>query len=147
MRSPLIRPLVLMCALALACSLAAAGMVSRQFEFREDVTLEIGVATDDGLRLDSVHFALPRSAGSAHPRTAGLSAVQIALSNTSEQSHMVGVALAVFDAEGRLVGVASGGSKLLPLKPERQKTYTLVFNHVNGGMHRAKTFRITLESR
>lgn len=147
MRSALIRPLVLGCVLALACSLAVGGMVSKQFEFREGVTLEIGAATDDGLRLDSVQFALPKSAGSEHPRTGGLSAVQIALSNTSEQSRMVGVALAVFDGDGRLVGVASGGSKLLPLKPGRQKTYTLVFDHVNVGMHRARTFRITLESR
>ena len=67
--------------------------------------------------------------------------------NTAEQPRMVGVAIAVFDEAGRLVGVASGGSKLLPLKPERQKTYTLLFSHVNGGMHAAKTFRITLESR
>ena len=84
MRSPLIRRLALPCVLALACSVAAAGMVSKQFKFKEGVTLEIGEATDDGLRLDSVQFALPTNSFS--PRASSSVRVSVAVSTSPSSS-------------------------------------------------------------
>jgi hypothetical protein len=130
---------------ALAVSTEAA-LISRVFEFKSGVTLEVGSVTADGLRLDSIRFQLP-STGDGSFRSGGLVTATVAVSNTTETSSKVGIAIALFDEGGKLVGVASGGSKLTSIKGDRQKTFTLVFDHVNGEAHRATTFQISLESR
>ena len=71
----------------------------------------------------------------------------MAISNTSGESRKVGLALALFDEEGRLLGVASGGSKLASIKPGRQKSFILLFDGVNSEAHRAATFQISMESK
>ena len=72
---------------------------------------------------------------------------EVAISNNGSKPMQVGIAMALFDEEGRLVGVASGGSKLLAIKPDRQSLYTLVVKDVNSRAHRASTFQITIERR
>ena len=106
-----------------------------------------GAATGDGLRIDTVRFHIPPTAGSPGQRTGGLANAEIAVSNVGEKAHKVGVAVALFDAEGRLLGVASAGTSLRPLKVGRQRTYTLVFDHVNGEVQRATRFQISVESK
>lgn len=59
----------------------------------------------------------------------------------------MGVAIALYDGEGRLVGVASGGTGLMPLKPDRQRSFTLIFDDVNALAAQAQTFQITVESK
>ena len=136
----------------LALTLAAltpgieAALISRIFEFKSGVTLEVGASTGDGLRLDTVRFQLPSTVDGSF-RSGGLATATVAVSNTTETSGKVGIAIALFDDDGKLVGVASGGTKLTSIKSDRQKTFTLVFDHVNGEASRAKTFQVTLESR
>lgn len=146
MRSAVVGTLALAAALALA-PCAGAELLSKGFEFKDAVTLEIGASTGDGLRLDSVRFHVPPTAGSPGQRTGGLANAEVAVSNVGEKAHKVGVALALFDAQGRLLGVASAGTSLRPLKTGRQRTYTLVFDHVNGEVHRATRFQVSLESK
>ena len=57
----------------------------------------------------------------------------------------VGLAIALFDAEDRLLAVASGGSKLASIKPGRRKTFTLDFDGVFAEANRAVTFQVSLE--
>jgi hypothetical protein len=121
----------------LVASTATAGLLSKSFEYREDITLEIGKGTGDGLRLDGVHFH-----GGSRPLRA-----DVAVSNTSSGPIKAGVAIALFDADGRLVGVASGGTQFLPVRAGRQKSYALTFDHVNGEVSKAKTFQISLETK
>jgi len=146
MRSAAIGTLALTAALALAPA-ARAELLSKSYEFKDSVTLEIGASTESGLRIDSVRFHVPPTAGQPGQRTGGLASAEVAVSNVGNGSHRVGLALALFDAEGRLVGVASAGTSLMPLKTGRQRTYTLVFDHVNGEVHKAKRFQISLESK
>jgi hypothetical protein len=126
---------ILMLAL-LAASSATAGLLSKSFEYREDITLEIGKETG-GLRLDGVHF---------HGKSKPLRA-DVAVSNISSGPLKAGVAIALFDAEGRLVGVASGGTQFMPVRAGRQKSYPLIFDHVNGEISKAKSFQISLEAK
>ena len=72
---------------------------------------------------------------------------EVSLSNTADRSLKVGVAIALFDADGRLVGVASGGSRWAPIKANRQKTFRLVFDNVNHEIFDTKTFQITVETK
>jgi len=121
-----------------------AGLVSRSYEFKPGVMLEIGASTDDGLRVDSVRFVMPSSTA---VRTASEAGVEVAISNTAQESQRVGVAVALFDAQGRMVGVASGGTKFMPIKPGRQKSYKLIFDSVYVESPRATTFQISVESK
>lgn len=124
---------------------ASAELLSKQFQFKPATTLEIGATTADELRLDSVQFALPPSDGGRFLRTGGHVKAEVAVSNVGTSTRRVGLAIALFDAEDRLVGVASGGTGLMPLKSDRQRTFTLVFDDVNAAAARATTFQITME--
>ena len=130
---------------ALATSDAA--LVSRSYEFKPGVTLEIGARIEDGLRIDSVLFRLPPVRNGVADPAGGPAGAQVTVSNDSEEPYGAGIAIALFDAEGRLLGVASGGSSLRAIRPGRQRAYTLLFDGANGLLHRADRFQITLESK
>ena len=121
---------------------AGDSLMSRTYKFKPDVVLDIG-ASQGGLRLDSVRFVLP-SDKTLFRFGSGVRA-EVNVSNLSSEPMKVGVAIALFDAEGRLLGVASGGSALLAIKSERQSTYTLSFKDVNDSAARATSFQISLE--
>jgi len=137
----------LLFALLLSASPAFAGMLSKVFEFKADTTLTVGAATESGLRLDAVRFRLPVAQDGRYSRTSGLASTEVSLSNTTASSLKAGVAIALFDAEGRLVAVASGGSRWAPIKPNRQKTFRLVFDNVNHEIFDTGTFQITIETK
>ena len=132
---------------ALAALPADAGMLSRTFRFKPGVQLEVGETTEDGLRLDSVRFSLPATVGGDNMRTGGLAEVEVSVSNTSQEGVRSGVAVAVFDDEGRPLGVSSAGSQITALKAGRQKTFRMAFDHVNRELYRGTTFLVTVESR
>ncbi len=123
-----------------------AALFSKRYQFKNGVKLELGVALPGGLRVDNVQFTIP-GAGSTRARVDGPGRADVAISNDSKESRRVGIALALYDGEGRLLAVASGGSRFLPLKPDRQATYTLVFDDVNSEIHKAMTFQISIEPR
>jgi hypothetical protein len=120
-------------------------LFSKRFEFKAGVTLDIAELHPAGLRLDSVTFDLPVVEGDRVLRTGGLVTARVAVSNTGPEPRRVGLAIALMDDDGRLLGVAGGGSKLAPIKPERQKVFSLVFDGVNTEAHRAKAFQISME--
>jgi hypothetical protein len=124
-----------------------AGLLSKSFQFKRGTVLEVGLATDDGLRIDNIRFDFPSTVGGRLIRTSGLVRADVAVSNTSTVTHKVGIALALFDEESRLVGVASGGSRVSGLKGGRQRTYKLVFDSVNAEAFKAKTFQVSVETR
>jgi hypothetical protein len=126
---------------------ASAALVSKTFVFQPNAILDVGAEVEPGLRLDSVHFLVPQAGGDGYTRTAGNIQVEVALSNTGSASHRIGIALALYDEDGRLLGVASGGDKIFPLKAGRQGVYTLTFDHVNGSAAKATRFQVTVETR
>ncbi|MDB4324843.1 hypothetical protein N9971_00710 [bacterium] len=130
-----------------ASGVANAGLLSKTYRFKTDVALQVGETTSEGVRIDTVRFTLPATVGGSHMRTGGLARAQVALSNTVDTGVKVGIAIALFDEAGRLVAVASGGSKLASLKADRQKTFELVFDDVNREAFRAVTFQISVEAR
>ena len=137
-------------ALALALALAPAAdaaLFSKEYKFQAGVQLDVNVSTVDGLRLDAVYFQLPSTSGFKLFRSGGNVTVEIAVSNTGESSRKIGVAVALIDDAGRLLGVASGGTKLTPIRGGRQKIYKLIFDNVNGEAYKAATFKIAVESK
>jgi hypothetical protein len=146
MRGVILGTMILVAA-AFSGAPAQAELLSKSYVFKAGVTLELGAETSDGLRVDTVQFKLPATVDERTARVAGLTAAQVAVSNTGASAQKVGVAIALFDDEGRLLGVASGGTSLVPIKAGRQKAYTLVFDNVNTQAHRATKFQLSLESK
>lgn len=140
-RTGLCVSLMIACVVAMP---AGAGILSKTYEFNPDAILEIGVSTEDGLRLDSVRFQMPTTTG---VRTAVEANVEVVISNASEGSKRVGIGVALFDGQGRLVGVASGGTRLVGLKAGKQKSYKLIFADLNVEAPRATTFQISIETK
>ena len=124
-----------------------AELISKTYLFKKGVTLEMGADVGEGLRLDSIRFYDPASFGSRLMRPGGGVKAEVQLSNSGGQSRRFGIAIALFDDQDRLLGVASGGSKFLSLKPERQSTYTLVFSDVKAEASEATRFKISVEPR
>jgi hypothetical protein len=126
---------------------ASAQIVSRSYVFKSGVILEMALPTDAGLRLDSVYFEMPpKTSGRLTAADRPVTAV-VAVSNTSEEARKAGLALALYDDDGRLLAVASGGSKLGWVKPGRQQSFSLVFGGAYSEAHLATTFQVTLESK
>lgn len=121
-----------------------AELFSKAYAYKPDTTLEMGVEMPGGLRLDSVEFVLPKGDPSSASVFGGPK-VKVAISNLGEKSVKIGVAIAVMDADGKLLGVASGGTKLFPMRSDRAIVYTLSISNVNAELASGATFRISVE--
>ncbi|HUC42759.1 MAG TPA: hypothetical protein VMR65_01875 [Candidatus Sulfotelmatobacter sp.] len=125
---------------------ARAELFSKAYEFKKNTVLQVGTMLEHGLRLDSIEFIVAGDDGSP----SGLfdtPKVKIAISNIGEKSVKVAISLAVTDEANRLVGVASGGTKLFPLRADRQMTYSLDFDGANSQLATGTAFRITIEAK
>jgi hypothetical protein len=133
---------VFLCALALsllATPAVQADTFSKKYRFVQDKTLEIGETVGEGMRLDSVQFVFPANSGEKILRIGGVPEAVVAISNLGQESIKIGIAVAVYDEEGRLLGVASGAY--------RQVGYSLKFDYVNGEMTKAATFQVSVETK
>lgn len=146
MRLPVF-PVLLTLSLAAVAPSAQADTFSKKYRYVNDKTLEVGESVGSGMRLDSVQFVLPASSGESILRVGGVPEAVVAISNMSQESVKVGVAIAVYDEEGRLLGVASGGSAMRGIRAYRQVGYSLKFDYVNGEMAKAATFQVSVETK
>jgi hypothetical protein len=125
-----------------------AAMLSREYLFKPNVELTVDADaqdTDAAFRLRTVEFVYPDE--DRLVQFSDTVRAEVAVANLGDTSVKVGVAIALFDANGTLVGVASGGSKWLPIKPQRRSYYTLKFTDVDSRIREATQFQITVESK
>lgn len=130
--------------LAVAASDARAELFSKAYAFKPDTVLEVGSEVPGGLRLDSVEFVVPKE-GAERGGLFGGPKVKVGISNLGAKAVKIGVAIAVTDADGRLVGVASGGTKLFPVRADRAIVYTLPISGVRSALAEGTVFRISVE--
>lgn len=131
-------------AFVLSIGLVQGGLLSKTYKYKHGVLLEIGEISEDELRLDSVQFFLPSDSKGIFKVGPSVRA-EVAVSNLGAEPTQVGIAIALFDAQGRLVGVASGGSSMLAIKSQRQSYYTLAFRNLNNLAAEATSFQISIE--
>lgn len=139
---------VMLFACVLSTMPAHALTLSKEYEFRPHVELVIGAEVregQEGVRLDTVQFLFPDSTQMI--RFSNAIKVDVSISNLGTTSQKIGVAIALFADDGALVGVASGGSKWMAIKPDRRSFYTLKFADVDSRIAEATRFRITLETK
>ena len=135
--------LVMAVALVFVASDARAELFSKAYAFKPNTTLQVGAEMPGGLRLDSVEFVLPKEG--VQGGTFDGPKVKVSISNLGTSAAKIGVAIAVTDADGRLVGVASGGTKVFPLRTDRQFIYKLSIDGVRSELAKGTVFRISVE--
>lgn len=72
---------------------------------------------------------------------------QVEVTNTSAHSKIPGFAVAVLDADGKLLGVASGGTKVGTIKPGETETFDLNFTQVKERLSKGDRFVLAIELR
>jgi hypothetical protein len=130
-------------ALAMTIPAADAALTSKRYEYKPAVKLTTDVDLGDGLTLDSVMFRPPSTVGKGFWKS-GLLKVDVAITNRGGGARKLGIAIALFDDNDRLLGVATHGTTF-PLKPARTAVYTLEFTNVNSEVYHATRFAISVE--
>jgi hypothetical protein len=115
---------------------------SQEFKFRWDQFLPLG-AEVDGLKVNSIFFN-KRTISLLKGAEFGTRAV-VDVTNTSSATRTPGFAVAVFDAENRLLGVASGGPKIGGVAAGTTESFTLSFGNVTERIPRADHFVLAVE--
>lgn len=114
------------------------------FYWNQLQTLSINV---DGLKITSLAI------GKREPRYKLIqgpdygSRATISVTNTSERSRTPGFAIAVFDKEGRLLGVANGGAKVGTVKPGTTESFAMSFFQVKDRLPKGDHYVLSVELR
>jgi hypothetical protein len=72
---------------------------------------------------------------------------QVEVTNTAKYPKVPGFAVAVLDKDGRLLGVASGGTKVGTIKPGETETFDLNFTQVKERLAKGDRFVLAIELR
>jgi hypothetical protein len=72
---------------------------------------------------------------------------QVEVTNTSKSPRIPGFAVAVLDKDGRLIGAASGGTKLGTIRPGETETFDLNFSQVKERLASGDRFLLAIELR
>lgn len=101
----------------------------------------------DGLRVDSLFFNLREPNVKFLKGSTFGTRAQVEVTNTGKATRVVGFAVAVLDAEGRLLGVATGGSKVSGVKPGETETFDLNFAQVKERVPKGAVYLLSMELR
>ena len=116
-----------------------AEVVSNSYLFKQDVLLRTNLEGPAGLRIDSVRF------GTVRLVRASRVAAQVVVSNPGTAPVEAGVAVALFDEGGRLVGAAGAGPGRV--RASQIRVFNLAFQGVERAAGGAVTFQVSLEVR
>jgi hypothetical protein len=72
---------------------------------------------------------------------------QVEVTNTGKYPKIPGFAVAVLDKDGKLLGAASGGTKVGTIKPGETETFDLNFTQVKERLAKGDRFLLTIELR
>ena len=130
-------------ALLIAAPLSA-GVATVKYDWKpvkgvQEVRVESEHVVVSSLEFDMGDRLKPLQASSAH--------AVARVDNNGFLAYEVGVAIAVFDADGNIVAAGSGGSKVGYLGKGERDTFVIRFPYVYRNLENAKTFTVTLETR
>lgn len=121
--------------------------VSRSYEFKPNRVLDVGLDLGNGLRLESIEFVVSQKDESGATPLLDQPRAKVTIANLGKEGAKIGIAVAVVDADGRLVAAGTGGTKLFPLRAERKMTYTIGFDDVTDRVGSGTAFQISLETK
>jgi len=122
---------------------------SESFPYAWDRTIPLTINVD-GLKVSSIFFnkrvIQPGFFSIIKGAEFGTRA-QVEVTNTSSFPKIPGFAVAVVDKDGRLIGVASGGTKVGTIKPGETETFDLNFTQVKERLASGDRFFLAIELR
>jgi hypothetical protein len=122
---------------------------SDSFTFAWDRIIPLSVNLD-GLKVNSIFFNKRAVEHGAFGFLKGAefgTRAQVEVTNTSKSPKVPGFAVAVIDKDGRLLGVASGGTKVGTVKPGETETFDLNFTQVKERLASGDKFFLAIELR
>lgn len=134
---------------ATAVPSAPLSFFSETFPFAWDRIIPLSINLD-GLKISSIFFnkrvVQPGFFNLLKGAEFGTRA-QVEVTNTGKYPKVPGFAVAVVDKEGRLIGVASGGTKVGTIKPGETETFDLNFTQVKERLATGDKFFLAIELR
>ncbi|HJV39023.1 MAG TPA: hypothetical protein VJ528_09320 [Geothrix sp.] len=122
---------------------------SESFPFAWDRVIPLSVNVD-GLKVSSIFFnrrvMQPGFFNIMKGAEFGTRA-QVEVTNTAKYPRIPGFAVAVLDKDGKLLGVASGGTKVGTVKPGETETFDLNFTQVKERLPKGDRFLLAIELR
>ena len=117
----------------------------QRYDFSTEKWIRLN-AKSGSLELMDIQFEFPSYVGPRKLGIKGRDQATLNLKNYGEVRMRVQVAIALFDAEGNLVGCGTTGTKLAGTKSGGSESYYVSFDYVNSRIRTAKTFYLTVES-
>ena len=133
-------------AVGLALALPAlAGQASKEIAIDPkggliDVNLSV-----DQINLRQVDLSFGGKIGGPLQKSKG--SVKCMMDNNGEKASEVGIAVVIMDEAGNIVGAATAGTKVGPLKKGQRDTSTVDFGYVYRNLEKARRMIVTLETR
>jgi hypothetical protein len=128
--------------LALLPAFVLAGGNSAKYRFEGNKWLALDLSVDD-VRLEVIRFDWP--ATTMGIKTGYKATAKVA--NGSSRQVGIGIAVVLYDADGKLVGSGTAGTTIGTIDPGDSAQFNLDFNHVTQRLEQASQFQIALETR
>ena len=119
---------------------AAVNSARYRFEGNRWLSLDLAVAE---VRTEVIRFEWPSTMLGIKTRYKAV----IKVVNGSTHQVSAGVAVAVFDADGKLLGAGTTGTKVGTIDPGDSAEFTLDFDHVTERLEAAAQFQVALQTR
>ncbi|MCA1580906.1 MAG: hypothetical protein LC796_05815 [Acidobacteria bacterium] len=134
--------------LAVAFTLALASPVSAELMTKKFDWAPVGGIQKIDMQLNDIAISEMRFdlGDTVAPIRVSSAKAVVRVDNNSQQDQQVGVAIAVFDAEGNLVAAGDGGNKVGDLNRGDRSEFTVHFSYVYRNLKTARSFLITLET-
>jgi hypothetical protein len=138
-----------MVATAPAAPAAPLSFYSESFPFSWDRTIPLSINLD-GMKVSSIFFnkrVIEKGFLELFKGAEFGTRAQVEVTNTGKYPKVPGFAVAVIDKDGRLLGVASGGTKVGTIKPGDTETFDLNFSQVKERLSAGDKFLLAIELR
>ncbi len=120
------------------------GFLSQRFPYQWDTILPLKVELD-GLKLNTIFFNRREIRSGLLKGAEFGTRAQIEVTNTALKVRVPHFAVAVFDGENRLLGVATGGTKITGVRPGDTETFDLNFSRITQRLPKGTYFVLSLE--
>src|SRR6266436_2073729 len=121
---------------------ALADTNSGRYKFEGNKWLSLDLAVGD-VRVETIRFEWPATL--LRIKTGYKATVKVV--NGSSRQAGIGIAIALYDQEGKLVGTGTGGTTLGTIDPGDSAQISVDFSHVTERVEQTATFQIALETR
>jgi hypothetical protein len=127
-----------------AATLKPLSFASKRFPYRWNATLSLNMDVD-GLKVTTIFFNRREIKGGLLKGADFGTRCQLEVTNGSNHPKVPGFAVAVFDAEDRLLGVSSGGTRVGTVKPGDTETFDLNFRFLSERLPLGSYFILSVE--